>query len=126
MAGGIKQWPEDERPQEKLLKRGPEALTDAELLALIIRTGDASSSKSALDLGRELLAEFGDLRNLAGTPLVEICRIKGTGPAKAACIKASLELAGRFGARRLESNERYTSPQQVFEHYHYTLRDRRK
>ena len=43
MAGGIKQWPEDERPREKLLKSGPEALTDAELLALILRTGDAAS-----------------------------------------------------------------------------------
>ena len=47
MAGGIKQWPEDERPREKLLKRGPEVLTDAELLALILRTGDAVSGKSA-------------------------------------------------------------------------------
>lgn len=126
MAGGIKQWPEDERPREKLLKRGSEALTDAELLALILRTGDAMSGKSALDLGRELLVEFGSLRSLAGATPAEICRIKGTGPAKAACVKAALALAGRFGARRLESNERYTSPQQVFEHYHYSYRDRRK
>lgn len=126
MSGGIKQWPEDERPREKLIKRGPEALTDAELLALIIGTGDAVSKKSALDLGRELLKEFGDLRTLAGASAAEICRIKGAGPAKAACVKAALELAGRFRARRLESNERYTSPHQVFEHYHYTYRDRRK
>jgi len=126
MPGGIKQWPEDERPREKLLKRGPEALTDAELLALILRTGDAVSGKSALDLGRELLTEFGDLRTLAGASPAEICGIKGTGPAKAACVKAALELAARFRGRRLESNERYTSPQQVFEHYHYTYRDRRK
>ena len=126
MAGGIKQWPEDERPREKLLKSGPEALTDAELLALILRTGDAVSGKSALDIGRELLQEFGGLRSLAGVSTVDICRIKGAGPAKAACIKAALELAGRSGARRLESNERYTSPRQIFEHFHYTYRDRRK
>ena len=126
MAGGIKQWPEDERPREKLLKRGCESLTDAELLALILRTGHSVSSTSALDLGRQLLQEFGDLRSLAAASPAEMCRVKGTGPVKAACIKAALELAGRFGARRLESYERYTSPQQVFEHYHYTYRDRRK
>ena len=126
MTGGIKQWPEHERPREKLLKRGAEVLTDAELLALIVGTGDAASGLSAIDLGRALLQEFGDLRTLATASAAEICRIKGAGPAKAACIKAALELAARFRARRLESNERYTSPQQVFEHYHYTYRDRRK
>jgi DNA repair protein RadC len=126
MAGGIKEWPEDERPREKLLKRGPEALTDAELLALVLRTGDAASKRSALDLGRELLREFGDLRTLAVASATDICRTKGTGPAKAACLKAALELGNRAKARRLETNERYTSPQQVFEHYHFTYRDRRK
>lgn len=126
MPGGIKKWPEDERPREKLLKRGPESLTDAELLALILRTGDAASRRSAIDLGRELLQEFGDLRTLAAASTADICRLKGTGPAKAACIRAALELANRVKARRLETNERYTSPQQVFEHYHFTYRDRRK
>ena len=126
MAGGIKYWPEDERPREKLLKRGPEALTDAELLALILRTGDAASKRSALDMGRELLQEFGDLRSLAAASTADICRIKGTGPAKAACLRAALELANRVKARRLEKSERYTSPQQVFEHYHFSFRDRRK
>ncbi|HEX2770601.1 MAG TPA: DNA repair protein RadC [Geobacteraceae bacterium] len=126
MPGGIKEWPEDERPREKLLKRGPETLTDAELLALILRTGDASSKRSALDIGRELLQEFGDLRALAAASLTDICRNKGTGPAKAACLKAALELANRVKSRRLESSERYTSPQQIFEHYHFTYRDRRK
>jgi DNA repair protein RadC len=126
MPGGIKDWPEDERPREKLLKRGPEALTDAELLALILRTGDAASGRSALDMGRDLLREFGSLRALADAPLADICRGKGTGPAKAACLKAALELANRVKSRRLERNERYTSPDQVFEHYHLSYRDRRK
>lgn len=126
MAGGIKEWPEEERPREKLQKRGPESLTDAELLALILRTGHSVSGKSALDLGRELLQEFGDLRSLAGASTAELCRVSGTGPAKAAGVKAAFELACRFKARRLESNERYTSPQQVFDHYHYAYRDRRK
>jgi DNA repair protein RadC len=126
MPGGIKEWPEDERPREKLLKRGPDALTDAELLALILRTGDASSKRSALDIGRELLQEFGDLRALAAASMTDICRTKGTGKAKASCIKAALELANRVKTRRLENNERYTSPQQVFEHFHLSYRDRRK
>lgn len=126
MPGGIKDWPEDERPREKLLNRGPDALTDAELLALILRTGDAASGRSALDLGRELLREFGGLRALANASVTDICRNKGTGPAKAACLKAALELANRVKGRRLESNERYTSPQQIFDHYHFSYRDRRK
>ena len=126
MAGGIKEWPQEERPREKLLNRGAEALTDAELLALVLRTGDAASGRSAIDLGRELLKEFGDLRTLATAAVGDICRVKGTGPAKAACVKAALELANRFKGRRLESEERYTSPEQVFEHFHYRYRDRRK
>ncbi|HEY6837456.1 MAG TPA: DNA repair protein RadC [Geobacteraceae bacterium] len=126
MAGGIKEWPADERPREKLLQRGADALSDAELLALLLRTGDAGSGRSALDLGRELLREFGDLRALAMASTTDICRIKGTGPAKAATVKAALEIANRFKGRRLERESRYTSPDQVFEHYHYTYRDRRK
>ncbi len=126
MPGGIKEWPADERPREKLLQRGADALSDAELLALLLRTGDAGSGRSALDLGRELLREFGDLRALAMASTTDICRIKGTGPAKAATVKAALEIANRFKGRRLERESRYTSPDQVFEHYHYTYRDRRK
>jgi DNA repair protein RadC len=125
MAGGIKSWPEDDRPREKLLQRGAGSLTDAELLALVLRTGD-SAGKSAIDLGRMLLQEFGDLRSLAGASVGELCCIRGTGTAKAASIKAALELANRFQARRLESNERFTAPEQVFEHFHHEFRDRRK
>lgn len=126
MAGGIKEWPEDERPREKLLKQGAVTLSEAELLALVIRTGDAGSGASALDIGRALITRFGDLRALAGASAAEICCVRGMGPAKAACIQAALELGSRFKTRRLVHNERYTSPEQVFEHYHFTYRDRRK
>jgi DNA repair protein RadC len=127
MPGGIKDWPEDERPREKLLKQGPEALTDAELLALILRTGDATAKRSAIDLGRELLREFdGDLRKLAGAAVPEICRVKGTGPAKAASIKAALELAKRFEDDRMRSRDRFTCSEQIFNHYHHAFRDRKK
>ncbi len=126
MGGGIKEWPEDERPREKLMKQGAETLTEAELLALIIRTGNPVSKQSAVDIGRSMLQEFGSLRTLAGATVAEICRVKGTGPAKAAAIKASLEIASRLNTDRLTNGERFTSPEQVYQHYHYSLRDRRK
>jgi DNA repair protein RadC len=126
MGGGIKDWPEDERPREKLLKLGAEVLSEAELLALLIRTGDPTTKQSAVDIGRSMLQEFGSLRNLAAATATEICRIKGTGPAKAAAIKAALEMASRINTDRLINGERFTSPEQVYQHYHYTFRDRRK
>lgn len=126
MKGGIKDWPEDERPREKLLKAGAYNLTDAELLALILRTGDHASGQSAIDLGRNIIKTFGDIRTLAAATTAEICTVKGAGVAKAASILAALELAKRFKSDRLESLERFTAPQQIFNHFHYIFRDRRK
>jgi len=126
MSAGIKSWPVGERPREKLLRHGATALSEAELLALILRSGDAASSRSALDLGRALLSEFGALRKLADASCVELQQVKGVGPAKAACIKAALELSSRFKARPLESLTRFTSPSQVFEHLDFEFRDRHK
>lgn len=127
MAGGIKAWPENERPREKLLRRGAPILSDAELLALIIRTGDSVTGRSAIDLGRALLQECGDLRTLAGATVSELCAVKGMGTAKAASIKAVLEMASRVNSERLMiCSERFTSPEQVYNHYHYAFRDRRK
>ncbi|MBJ6724798.1 RadC family protein [Geomesophilobacter sediminis] len=125
---GIKSWPEGERPREKLLLHGPGALTEAELLALIIGSGDAASSRSAIDLGRQLLAEFKSLRTLSDASCAELQRVKGIGPAKAACIKAALYLSTKsLGlGRGLADETRFTSAQQVFEHFHYEFRDRRK
>lgn len=126
MAGGIKLWPEGERPRERLIKGGAEGLSDAELLALILRTGDFAAKVSAIDLGRELLKEFGDLRGLAQATVSEICRVKGAGPAKAASIKAALELASRCGSRELVNGDRYTSSAQIFQHFRNRFRDRKK
>ncbi|WP_298436678.1 DNA repair protein RadC [Geobacter sp.] len=127
MGGGIKEWPEDERPREKLVRRGAGTLTDAELLALIIRTGDSVARCSAIDLGRGLLQRFGDLRTLAGATVAELCALKGMGTAKAASVKAALEIASRINSDRfMVCSDRFTSPEQVYNHYHYTLRDRRK
>jgi DNA repair protein RadC len=122
----IKEWPEDERPREKLLQRGPEALSEAELLALVLRTGDAASRASALDHARLLLQRFGSLRRLGSATVSELCAIKGIGPAKAAELLAVFELARRFGRTSLRPGSRYSSPQEVFNHFHERLRDHRR
>jgi len=127
MTGGIKDWSEDERPRGKMLKQGVGSLTNAELLALIIRTGDTSTQKSAIDLGREIIAHFGDnLRELGSADISEICSIKGMGPAKATGIKAAFTLASRLQSRKLEHLDRFTSPRQVFDYFHHEFRDSRK
>ncbi len=127
MGGGIKEWPADERPLEKMQKNGAAGLSDAELLALVIRSGDPGTKQSAIDLGRELIQHFsGNLRELAVADLSEICAIKGMGLAKATSVKAAFALASRFQARKLERFDRFTSPQQVFDYFHHEFRDSRK
>lgn len=126
MKGGIKEWPEAERPREKMQKSGADSLSDAELLALIIRSGDHASHQSAIDLGRNMLQSFGDLRRLSSATFSEICNIKGAGPAKTASILAALALAKRINTDRIENLERFTTPSQIFNHFHYRFRDRRR
>jgi len=127
MGGGIKEWPQDERPREKLLSRGAAGLTDAELLALIIRSGDPATGQSAIDLGRKLIGHFGsNLRELGSADIAELTAIKGMGLAKAAGVKAAFTLASRFQARKLERLDRFTSPHQVFDYFHHEFRDSRK
>ena len=82
----IKAWPEGDRPREKLLEQGPESLSDAELLAIVIRTGDSSSGRTALDHARQLLTMFKSFRNLASAAIGELCALKGIGPAKRAAL----------------------------------------
>src|SRR5689334_6707723 len=104
MSGGIKSWPEGEKPREKMLQHGAHTLSEAELLAIIIGIGDSATGRSALDLGRDVLKQFGgNLRALADASCTEICRIKGVGPAKVTAIKAALELANRMKCRPLAS-----------------------
>lgn len=126
---GIKAWPEAERPREKLIRQGADALTDAELLALILNIGDGVSHRSALDLGRELMMHFRSLRALADASCAELQKVKGVGPAKAACILAALDLSRRIRERDdrpIESHTRFTSASQVFEHLNHEFRDRHK
>lgn len=122
----IKDWPATERPREKLLAHGAEKLSDAELLALIIRNGDAASGSSAVDLARGLLSRFGDLRQLAGAGISELCQQPGIGPAKAAEIQALFQIAKRFADHRLQPGQAYRSSNDAFEHFHERLCDYRK
>jgi len=124
--GKIKDWPEGERPREKLLRNGPEHLSDAELLALVLRTGDAASKTSALDQARQLLTRFGTLRQLAQARVGELCSIKGIGSAKAAELQAVFELARRFQGEALPAGVRFTHSEEVFRHYQGKLRDYKK
>jgi DNA repair protein RadC len=118
MAQPIKEWPESDRPREKLLEKGPEALSNAELLAIILRTGDASTGKSALDYGRELMGSFDEsLRRLEEVSIQEICTIKGIGLAKAAQIKAALEIGKRFAQEEIKRGEQFRSSAEVYNHY---------
>lgn len=122
----IKDWPAAERPREKLLARGAEALGEMELLALVLRSGDAAAGTSAVDQARLLLSHFGSLRALGGATTAELCRFKGIGPAKAAELQAVFELARRFAAEPLPAGARFTCSEEVFRHYHERLRGRRK
>ena len=100
----ITDWPEGERPRERLLAHGPEALSDAELLAIYLRVG--VRGKSAVDVARDLLAAFdGSLAALADAPLAELAAVSGIGAAKAAQLKASFELARRALAQEMATRE---------------------
>jgi len=101
----ISDWPLAERPRERLLARGAQTLSDAELLAVVLRTG--IRGKSAVDLGRDLLARF---EGLAGLFSADLSRVKGLGPAKRAQFAAALELARRSIEERLRDRPVLTSP----------------
>ncbi len=118
----IKEWPEDERPREKLLRRGAGVLSDAELLAIFLRTG--VSGLSAVDLSRQLLRQFGSLRALLGAEQQAFCGAHGLGPAKYAQLQAVLEMGRRHLAEQLQRGEALTSPQLTREYLQAQLRDR--
>lgn len=120
---GIQQWPVEERPRERLLKSGPEALSDAELLAIVLRVGRAKAS--AVEVARELLAKLDGLRGLANRGVQELCAVAGIGPAKAAQLKAAAELGKRTLATPLSMGTRVESSEGLFHHYYPRLRDLR-
>ena len=91
---GIKNWPKDDRPREKLLKKGARCLSNSELLAILLRTG--TTGVSAIDIARKVIEKFGTFRNMIQTDSRDWKEFKGIGPAKIAHIQAALEIGRRF------------------------------
>lgn len=104
-------WPAAERPREKLLTFGPKALSDAELLAIFLRIGCVG--KSAVDLARELLQQYGGLRPLLEASQADFCRGLGLGAAKYAQLQAVLEMARRHLSAEMKEGDLLTSPDLV-------------
>ncbi len=107
----ISDWHENDRPREKLLKFGSENLTDAELLAILLRVG--VQGKSAVELAQDLLDHFGDLHTLLVSSEAEFCSAKGLGPAKFVQFKAVVEIAKRHFESGLSSGVILQSPESV-------------
>lgn len=116
----ISEWPQACRPRERLLSQGADALSDAELLALFLRTG--LPGKSAVDLGRELLASFGSLRALLGAGPDQLKQMRGVGPAKFAQLQAALELGRRLQEEQLAQGDVLNKPALVRDYLRATLR----
>ena len=117
----IKDWPETERPRERLLNNGPDALSDSELLGILIRIGNQKST--AMDLARQLLDEFGGLRGLDTQPASALCGVNGIGVAKAAQIKAALELAKRLVQQQWNGKERISGSEEAYQFVRLRMRD---
>jgi DNA repair protein RadC len=121
----VKDLPLDDRPREKLLLRGAHSLSDAELIAILLRTG--KKGKSVLEIARELLKNEGTLAALAAKSVDSIQKIDGIGKDKAATLAAGFELSRRIQSQaRLLSNNKITSPQDVAEIFIPLLRDELK
>jgi DNA repair protein RadC len=115
----IKDWPERQRPRERLLSEGAAALSDPELLALFLRVG--CKGRSAVELGRELLLQFGSIQGVFGATLTQVSLVPGMGPAKFAQLKAVMELAQRAIREPMEAGETLNSPDMVRRYLRMTM-----
>ncbi len=115
----ISDWPVDDRPREKLLSKGSAALSDAELLAIFLRTG--VSGKSAVDLARELLTRFGSLSALCAADEQALCEQIGMGQAKYAQLQAVMEMARRALMEKIARGSALNSPSAVREYLRLRL-----
>jgi DNA repair protein RadC len=119
----IRQWPRSERPRERLIERGPQALSDAELLAIVIGTGFAGAN--ALDVARQLLVDFGgSLRRLLTATASKLLERRGLGPARYATLMAALELARRHYCEALRAGPAMNAPVATRQFLTAQLRDR--
>lgn len=118
----ITDWAAEDRPREKLLERGATALSDAELLAIFLRTGVQGCN--AVELARQLLTEFGSLRAILTADQQKFCAAKGLGPAKFVQLQAVLEMSQRYLSEQLQRGDPLTSPDLVKRYLQIKLRDR--
>jgi DNA repair protein RadC len=125
-SASIKDWPEDERPRERLIKYGSSSMSDAHLLGILIGSGDRRARKNAVDLSRDLLNKFGTLENIDQASITEICQIQGIGAAKAAQIKAALEVGKRMTAKTSGKKVKMKSSRVFFEHFSPFLKNLKK
>jgi DNA repair protein RadC len=119
----IRHWPRTERPREKLLERGAHVLSDAELLALLL--GSGTRGRSAVELARTLIAEFGSLRNLLSADRPRFLGQPGIGPARYAALQAAVELARRHFSEALRVGSALAAPDATRKFLLAQLRDRR-
>jgi len=120
----MRELPEDQRPRERLLASGESALSDSDLLAIILRTG--TMERTAVGLAQGLLAQFGNFRALASKSAAELSSIKGVGPAKAAQVKAALEIGRRMAEQAAEPGRPIATSQAVYDLCSPRLRDQKK
>lgn len=120
----IKELPTDDRPRERLIQYGPEFLSPAELLAILLRTG--TERYSAIGMAEHLIKDFGGLRGVAQMNVEELSKIHGIGPAKAAQIKAAIEFGRRLVSTSGEERYRVRSPQDVYNFLCLDLRDEKR
>ncbi len=120
MSHSIRHWPESERPRERLLARGAAALSDAELLAIFIRTG--TTQGSAIDVARQLMLEFGGLHELLTAPAARVMACHGIGVAKYSQLIAALELGRRYVEAELRQGICLDQPDQVIRYLQQQLR----
>lgn len=118
----ITDWPEAERPRERLLRHGAQALSDAELLALFLRTGTAG--RTVVDVARECLSRFGSLSALFAAPQTSFCTIAGLGPARFAQLQAVLEMMRRALGETLIERPMFDSPTAVRDYLRLTIGNR--
>jgi DNA repair protein RadC len=116
--------PLSDRPRERLLRLGPEALSTAELLAIIINTG--SQGDSVLMTSQKLLSEFGNLQNIIPATVEELSRVRGIGKAKAIQIKAALELANRIDDPDYQPGKPVQTPEEAYKSMQSKLKGKKK
>ena len=121
---GIKSWPEQERPRERLMRQGIQALSDAELLALLLRNG--TRGKDAVSLAKDLLGRTGGLRDLLSLKMGELAGLPGLGRAKSAGLLAVGEIARRRLRQCIVGKKILQDPEAVLDYLFLSMRDKKK